>query len=75
MNADKVEELRQLLNNYSEICAKLDRLDMILGTDRNNAAMRNAGGFLISPELYYSIYEQIKAEYLTFRKELESQIK
>lgn len=70
----KIEELRQLLNNFSEISEKLDRLDIILNTDRSNTAMRNVGGFLISPELYYSIYEQIKSEYLAFYNELKSQI-
>lgn len=74
MDINKVEEIRELLETFSNVRMKLASLNRILGTDRNDTSKRNVGGFLVSPTLYYSIYEQIKSEYMAYYNELKSQI-
>ena len=70
----ELNDMCLLLNTFFEVRAKLERLDHILDTDRKDESKRNIGGFLVSPMLYYSIYEQIKSEHMVFYKELESKI-
>lgn len=74
MDLNKIEEVRELLNEFSDVRAKLSRLSVILDTDRTDKSKRNIGGFLVSPTLYYNIYEQIKAEYVEFYEELKSKL-
>jgi hypothetical protein len=74
MDLTKVDELHELLNEFADVRAKLKRLGNILDTDRGDKSKRNIGGFLVSPTLYYSIYEQIKAEYVEFYEELKSKL-
>ena len=75
MDINDVKQTRDLLNSLCEIEAKIIRLDNILGTDRNDTSKRNIAGFLVSPTLYYSVYEQIKSEYMNCYNELKSKIK
>jgi hypothetical protein len=70
----KLDEVHELLNQFSDVRSALTHFDNILNTDRSDKSKRYLGGFLISPELYYSIYEQIKAEYVEFYKELKSKL-
>ncbi len=74
MDISKADEVKKLLDTFLEVRDKIQRLDSILGTDRSNDSRRNIAGFLVSPTLYYSIYEQIKSEYLAYYNELKSQI-
>lgn len=74
MDLNKTDEMYRLLETFSEVGTRLKRLNTILETDRDNPSKRNICGFLVSPELYYSIYEQIKSEYLTFYNELKNKI-
>ena len=74
MDISKANEVKKLLDAFLEVRDKIQRLNNILGTDRNNDSKRNIAGFLVSPTLYYSIYEQIKSEYLAYYNELKSQI-
>lgn len=74
MDINRIDEVCELLETFSDVRKKLERLDVILNTDRNDTSKRNLAGFLVSPELYYSIYEQIKGEYKEFYNELKSKI-
>ena len=74
MDFDKIDELHVLLDEFDNVRVKLSRLSNILDTDRSDESKRNIGGFLISPTLYYSIYNQIKAEYVEFYEELKSKL-
>lgn len=74
MDINKVEEIKELLETFSNVRMKLASLNRVLVTDRNDTSKRNVGGFLVSPTLYYSIYEQIKSEYMAYYNELKSQI-
>lgn len=74
MDIEDIDRVRELLDSFTDVKLKLERLDNILGTDRNVTSKRNISGFLVSPELYYSIYSQIKAEYEAFYEELRSKI-
>lgn len=74
MDFDKIDELHVLLDEFDNVRVKLSRLSNILDTDRSDESKRNIGGFLVSPTLYYSIYNQIKAEYVEFYEELKSKL-
>lgn len=74
MDFDKIDELHVLLDEFDNVRVKLARLSDILDTDRSDKSKRNVGGFLVSPTLYYSIYNQVKAEYVEFYEELKSKL-
>lgn len=74
IDTDKLEEIRSLLNSLADVKDKLDKLDYTIETDRGDCCKRNINGFLVSPELYYSVYEQIKSEYRNFYEELKSRL-
>ena len=74
IDTDKLEEIRSLLNSLADVKDKLNKLDYTIETDRDDCCKRNINGFLVSPELYYSVYEQIKSEYRNFYEELKSRL-
>lgn len=74
MDVKKLEERYRLLTEFFEVREKLRSLDNILGTHRDDPSKRNIGGFLVSAELYFSIYEQIKSEYKDFYNVLKSEL-
>ena len=74
LDIKKLEDVNNLLNEFFEVKARIERLNLILATDRKDESMRNIAGFLVSPTLYYSIYEQIKSEYMSNYNKLKSLI-
>lgn len=75
MDINKADEVLKLLETFAEVRQKLNRLGEILETGRGDTSKRNIGGFLVSPGLYYRIYNEIKAEYVEFYEELKSKLK
>lgn len=71
MDIEKIDEIQQLLEEFSEVRTKLKQLANILDTDRNDKSKRNLCGFMVSPELYYSVFRQIKDEYVAHYEELK----
>lgn len=74
MNITKFDEALELLETFRAVKDKLKHLDNILTTDTDIDHKRNLGGFLISPDLYYSICNQIRREYQEHYDELKSKI-
>jgi len=74
MDLQKIDEIHELLNEFADVRTKLKQLSNILDTDRSNPSKRHIAGFMVSPALYYSIFNQIKAEYVQFYEELKSKL-
>ena len=74
MNITKLDEALDLLETLHAVKDKLKHLDNILTTDTDKSHKRNLGGFLISPELYYSICSQIRQEYQDVYNKLKTRL-
>ena len=70
----KLDEAYELLDTLRNVKDKLMSLDNILATDRDKNHRRNLGGFLISPELYYHICDQIRKEYQEHYDKIKSKL-
>lgn len=74
MDLDKIDEIHELLDEFSDVRIKLKQLANILDTDRNNKSKRNVCGFMVSPELYYRIFSDINDEYVAHYEQLKSKL-
>lgn len=74
MDLNKLGVVNDLLIQFNEVQDKLDRLNSIIGTDRDDPKARMIADFLVSSTLYYSIYEQIKSEYMVLYNELKRRL-
>ena len=74
MDITTLDEALELLETFHDVKEKLRHLDNILATDKDIDHKRNFGGFLISPELYYSICNQIRQEYQEVYNKLKTRL-
>lgn len=74
MDLDKIDEVHELLDEFSDVRIKLKQLSNILDNDRDNKSKRNVCGFMVSPGLYYRIFSQINEEYVEHYEELKTKL-